>query len=447
VTSSLRGAVGAGGAVLALEARPGLGREVYAEGYTPSEAATLAGDLLAGTVGSTSVEAVEVASARRRYGVLALGEGGGVFSAHSRSTLETNARLAAAALDTADALDEARHQANTARALLELSTSLVEVESSREMAAKVARAVPDIIDCDRAAVFLDEAGPETRDAGSFRLAGSSGYSEAAVALLAARSFPKTAVPSPVADRSVHHALATFGNAATVTAPIVVTGETIGFIAVSVSHHSERLSPTPRLTERLTGLAAQASIAIANARLVDQIRFQAVHDALTGLPNRALIIDRAEQMLTSATRRSGAVAALFLDLDGFKEVNDTLGHGAGDQVLREVGRRLSTSMRESDTVGRLGGDEFVVLVDGTAADAEPELVAGRLLEVLSTPFELDEAPGRPVTLSASIGIAIGVRLSAADLLADADRALYRAKAAGKNCFAIFEGEADPSSLGL
>ena len=104
------------------------------------------------------VVAVDVASARRHYGVLAIDEGGGVFSSLSQSTLETYARLAAAALDTADALDEARHQANTAQVLLDLSTSLTEIVSTQEMAAKVAQAVPDIIDCDRAAVFLDSVG-------------------------------------------------------------------------------------------------------------------------------------------------------------------------------------------------------------------------------------------------------------------------------------------------
>ena len=155
---------------------------------------------------------------------------------------------------------------------------------------------------------------------------------------------------------------------------------------------ERLTVTPRLADRLKGLAAQASTAISNARLVDQIRFQAVHDALTGLPNRALILDRTEQMLARARRSDVQVAALFIDLDGFKDVNDTLGHGVGDQLLQAVSERLSVTMRESDTIGRLGGDEFVVLVDGSTMDAGPELVAERLLEVLRAPFELPGLPG-------------------------------------------------------
>ena len=121
----------------------------------------------------------------------------------------------------------------------------------------------------------------------------------------------------------------------------------------------------------------------------------MHDALTGLPNRALILDRTEQMLARARRADIQVAALFIDLDGFKDVNDTLGHGVGDQLLQAVADRLSVTMRESDSIGRLGGDEFVVLVDGSTMDAGPELVAERLLDVLREPVRARRAcrPGR------------------------------------------------------
>ena len=193
------------------------------------------------------------------------------------------------------------------------------------------------------------------------------------------------------------------------------------------------------TDRLKSVAAQAATAIGNARLVDQIRFQAVHDTLTGLPNRALILDRTEQMLARARRSNVSVAALFIDLDGFKTVNDTLGHGFGDQLLRAVTARLTLTMRESDSVGRLGGDEFVVLVDGSTMDSGPELVAERLLAVLREPFVLEDSPSGPLTLSASIGIAAGLRSSATLLLRDADIALYQAKADGKDRFVVFEPE--------
>ena len=172
---------------------------------------------------------------------------------------------------------------------------------------------------------------------------------------------------------------------------------------------------------------------------DQLRHQALHDGLTGLPNRTLIVDRATQMLNRARRRRVPVAALFLDLDGFKIVNDTFGHPAGDELLRAVAERIKRTLRDGDTVGRLGGDEFVVLLDADALLPGPELVADRLLHVLREPFVLDLA-GRPtLTISASIGIAMDERSSADELLRDADIALYEAKAAGKDRYAVFRQE--------
>jgi diguanylate cyclase (GGDEF)-like protein len=439
VRSALRTAVGAGGALLALEGRPGSPRQVYFEGLAEAEAESIADGLLDRTIDSNGIVAVDVTSGRRHYGVLAIDEGGGVFSSLSQSTLETHARLTAAALDTADALEEARHQANTAQVLLHLATSLTEIVSTEEMAAKVAQAVPDIIDCDRAAVFLDTVGLPDACPDGFRLVGSSGYSPAELAAMSSRMF-QVAPPDWVVEQGIVQG--TYGQSrsvASVSAPIVVTGETIGSIVASVTHRPERLTVTPRLADRLKGLAAQASTAIANARLVDQIRFQAAHDALTGLPNRALIIDRTEQMLARARRSETQVAALFIDLDGFKDVNDSLGHGIGDQLLQSVSERLELIMRESDTIGRLGGDEFVVLVDGSTMDIGPEMVAERLLDALRAPFELPGLPGSPLLLTASIGIATGVRSSATELLRDADIALYQAKSAGKNCVVAFESE--------
>ncbi len=438
VASSLRAVVGTGGALLALAPRPGTPRKVYSEGLTDSEADSIADDLLAGRVRPDNIVAVDVASARRYYGVLAVDEGGGVFSSVSKITLETYAQLAAAALDTADALEEARHQAKTAQVLLELATSLTEIVSTKEMAAKLAQAVPDVIDCDRAAVFLDALGLPGHGEDGVRLAGSTGYSDEEVALISSQSYNTAPLNSAMENGIVHGALAGSTSAAFVSAPIVIAGETIGSIVASVTAKPERLAVTPRLADRLKGLAAQASTAISNSRLVDQIRFQAVHDTLTGLPNRALILDRTEQMLARARRSDVQVAALFIDLDGFKDVNDDLGHGVGDQLLQSVSDRLSLTMRESDSIGRLGGDEFVVLVDGSTMDAGPELVAERLLEVLRAPFDLPGLSG-PLTLTASIGIASGVRTSATELLRDADIALYQAKAAGKNRYVAFEPE--------
>jgi diguanylate cyclase (GGDEF)-like protein len=169
----------------------------------------------------------------------------------------------------------------------------------------------------------------------------------------------------------------------------------------------------------------------------ELRHQSLHDALTGLPNRVLALDRAEQMLARARRHQIPVAALYLDIDGFKHINDTFGHAAGDDLLRIVATRLEGVVREGDTAARLSGDEFVVLVEGSTLDAGPELVAERLLEVLRQPYEMDGQTGRPLSLTASIGIALGERTNAAELLSDADIALYEAKAAGKDCYMLFQ----------
>jgi diguanylate cyclase (GGDEF)-like protein len=185
---------------------------------------------------------------------------------------------------------------------------------------------------------------------------------------------------------------------------------------------------------LLGTGRSRALLLVNEQ-TGQLRHQALHDSLTGLPNRALILDRIDQMLARARRSHIPVAALFIDLDDFKDINDTLGHTAGDQLLAGVGARLARALREGDTVGRLGGDEFVVLVEGASLAAGAEVVATRILDVLEPPFEIS-ASGVPLSVTASIGVAMGDRATPEDLLQDADIALYRAKAAGKRRAVVF-----------
>jgi diguanylate cyclase (GGDEF)-like protein/PAS domain S-box-containing protein len=167
--------------------------------------------------------------------------------------------------------------------------------------------------------------------------------------------------------------------------------------------------------------------------------QALHDPLTSLPNRTLILDRTNQMLVRSRRDCRPVAAMFIDLDNFKDINDSLGHEAGDKVLQCVADRFAATLRGGDTVGRLGGDEFVVLAEGISLAAGPETVAERLQDVLREPFRIEGYEGTVFTLSASVGIAVGDRDTAEDLLRDADIALYRAKARGRDCIATFDPE--------
>jgi diguanylate cyclase (GGDEF)-like protein len=227
--------------------------------------------------------------------------------------------------------------------------------------------------------------------------------------------------------------------AVATIPIIINQEPVGLVVGDVVDRPERLNDDPDVSDRLRGLASQATIAIRNARLLESIRHQALHDALTGLPNRTLILDRVEQMLARARRRGIESAALFIDLDGFKQVNDTLGHDAGDRLLQSVAVRLSATLREADTIARLGGDEFVVLVEGGAPTGSPEFVAERLLEVLREPFEIENAPRGALRITASIGIAYGSGIAATDLLRDADIALYEAKTAGRDRYVTFRRE--------
>jgi diguanylate cyclase (GGDEF)-like protein len=180
----------------------------------------------------------------------------------------------------------------------------------------------------------------------------------------------------------------------------------------------------------------------------ELVFLATHDALTGLPNRTLILDRIDQTLTRARLKQEPVAALFLDLDNFKAINDSLGHGTGDELLCAVAKRLAGVIRETDALGRLGGDEFVVVADGMSLAAGPELVAERLLEAFTEPFALGEGGETRVHVKVSIGIATGARASAEELLRDADIAMYRAKWGGKSRYLVFEsGMADQAQSRL
>ncbi len=191
----------------------------------------------------------------------------------------------------------------------------------------------------------------------------------------------------------------------------------------------------RSRERALTLVAERTTELRQKTV--ELRHQALHDGLTGLPNRVLALDRAEQLLARARRSGSTAAALFVDIDGFKHVNDTFGHRAGDQLLRIVAVRLGSVVRESDTAARLAGDEFLVLLESSPLDPSPQLVAERLLAALREPYKLDADRARQLPLTASIGIAYGMHANAEQLLADADIAMYAAKGSGKDRYRVFE----------
>ena len=195
--------------------------------------------------------------------------------------------------------------------------------------------------------------------------------------------------------------------------ILQLGLEFGFIQLSQSFDSER------------------------QRTDEELAFMATHDALTGLPNRTLILDRTEQMLVRARRHQTTVAALFIGLDNFKGVNETLSHSAGDELLRSVAERLDGVVRDIDALGRPGGDEFVVIAEELSLGEGPELIAERLQEALKEPFTLSGEHEAHLTVTASIGIATVARSSAEEFLRDADIAMYQAKWDGKNRWVVFE----------
>jgi diguanylate cyclase (GGDEF)-like protein/PAS domain S-box-containing protein len=172
------------------------------------------------------------------------------------------------------------------------------------------------------------------------------------------------------------------------------------------------------------------------RAESELRRRALYDPLTGLANRDLLADHLELALEQLHRSRGTVAALYIDLDRFKDVNDGLGHETGDEILRQVGLRLSHAVRAPDTAARLGGDEFLVLCPGIVEAVDATSIADRLETVLSRPYEVD---GRIVDVGASIGVSVtsNGKTGAEELLRQADLAMYEAKNSGRGRWAVYD----------
>ena len=238
------------------------------------------------------------------------------------------------------------------------------------------------------------------------------------------------------------ALTRIGVRAAAAAPIRQDGKPVGSLVVASTTVGRRFRETER--EALVAFAEHASLAVTDAARTRLILHSALHDALTGLPNRALFSDRLDQRLVGGRRARPPAAVLFLDVDALKRINDSLGHLIGDEVLVETARRLTLSVRTEDTVARLSGDEFTVLLESVSGESEALAVADRLLEAVRQPIV---AGGRQLSLTASIGVRLarpGVDRSA-DVMRGADLAMYEAKARGGGAVALFHPDLDQRAV--
>jgi diguanylate cyclase (GGDEF)-like protein len=425
--------------VLAVRAHDGGPIEVHHDGFDDAQARAVGAELLAddGITDDPSRIVIDVASAQRHYGRLAAFYDGHAFFDYERRLLAAYARSAAAALDAATALDEARRRGETATALLELARRLAVLSEPAQVGQQVAEAMGPVLGADCSFVFLIDHERE-----AFVVRGDDGWTREQRDFLRSLIVPHDAdeliaqwVSSPAAVVVDHTTesptgrivLERLGVAAVAAVPIrrhdVVLGAAVAGFRDEVPYDVERL------LERSAAIADQAATALENARLLAQVRHQATHDDLTGLPNRVLFEDAARRALHHSRRSRQPVALLFVDLDGFKAVNDDHGHAAGDALLAEVASRMQQGLRGGDVVARIGGDEFTVLLPG-ADEARALDVAERLRVALGEPVELAEGT---VRVSACIGICVAPDDGAEyiDLLRAADGAMYRAKHLGRD----------------
>ncbi len=220
---------------------------------------------------------------------------------------------------------------------------------------------------------------------------------------------------------------------------VLAGERVVFDLVSTAlgvtrHLHTTYIPDRRRDGTVVGFYTLSSDVSAMKQVEQQLTLLARHDGLTGLPNRGQLNEKLSETIKRGRRQQHPLCVLFLDIDHFKKINDTLGHAAGDEVLKKFGMRLQNAVRDTDTVARLAGDEFVVLLEGLHHPAEAEAVAQKILDAISPEFIIG-AQSHSVTTSIGIAFSAHCELTTKEFLAQADQALYAAKAEGRNRFSL------------
>jgi diguanylate cyclase (GGDEF)-like protein len=355
-----------------------------------------------------------------------------------------------AALDVTTVIERARRSDESAAALLEFSRALAGASTVDDVAWRLAETVPLVAGCDRSTVMLwdpieqelvvraatgpgaEAARDDPESRAGYRLARES--TPLFDRVLATHEL--IVVDNEIEDETVRSVLEQTGTACAVIAPLATADEFFGIVTANFDNPPVvSVRADLELQSRMIGLADHAVTAMQNTRLLEQVTHLAWHDSVTGLPNRRLLEDRVSQELERAKRSGESTCMFFVDLDRLKQVNDSFGHAAGDQMIRNAAERLVDTVRRQDTVARLGGDEFAVLLPGLADLGDIDTLARRTLAALRTSYLID---GTELVVSGSIGVAVAPEHGETydELLANADAAMYRAKSLGRDTYELY-----------
>lgn len=427
-------AVRAPGYVLTVRPDPAGEPLVFSEGVSPEKAAQIASSETDANDSPEGMLCVEVASSRRQYGRLfALHPAGMGFFPQEKQLLTLYAKHAAAVLDMALALRESSRRHEHVSALLSLSQAMGSAESTEAVAREVTDAMIDLVGCDQSTMWCWD--DRTR---SLRREGTSGASAGARRMtIAMHDTPYLAQmvsdPCPMffdgeeLDPVLEALMTDARLVAMAVVPIIAHDVFLALLTVGVEHRPERLQHSPDLLEKLNGVAALAAPALQNRYLIDELGHEVLHDGLTGVLNRTGFGRSLDTLLTGSAELRSQVGLLFVDIDGFKALNDEHGHQVGDELLREVAERLRNTLRGEDAVARLGGDEFAVILHRVSTTEEVHAAALRVQEAFATPLHLDS------NLLVHVGVSVGEAISPRHgstidaLVKHADAAMYEQKA--------------------
>jgi diguanylate cyclase (GGDEF)-like protein len=421
----------------------------FAAGRQPVElllSATTGSRLPVDRVGACEVVTAETGGADGLRLVVA--RSGGGFTAEERSLLRGTARVLALALSSQRLVDDLRERQSLLERLSRIQGSISARAPLQDVLDTITAGAAELLGDEIVGLRLTDP----QHPGILVLVSSTGVPDHLVAAtersplgfgVGGRAAAEDRLVVASAYESLPQPIAGFaedGICSAMAAPVRQGGRAVGSLTVATRRVGRTYSSSEQ--EVLTAFAEHVSLALNDAhtvealkRAVDEATHQSLHDGLTGLPNRALFLDRLARARDRSDRQRSPLSVLFLDLDDFKVVNDSLGHLVGDRLLSVVADRVVTALRGRDTVARLGGDEFAVLLE-ESDELDAAAAADRVLMALEEPFDLI---GHTVHVSASIGLVTttGSAVLPEELLRDADVAMYRAKADGKRRYVVFE----------